>query len=60
MWSDGKPINVDDFIYLWKAQNGTDCPKCDINSTTGYAQIQSVVGSDNGADGHRRLQDAVL
>ena len=49
VWSDGKPINADDFIYLWKEQDGTDCPKCDINSTTGYAQIQSVVGSDNGA-----------
>ena len=48
VWSDGKPINVDDFIYLWKEQDGTDCPKCDINSTTGYSQIQSVVGSDSG------------
>ena len=48
VWSDGKPINADDFIYQWKAQDGTDCPKCDINSTTGYAQMQSVVGSDNG------------
>jgi peptide/nickel transport system substrate-binding protein len=48
VWSDGVPINADDFIYLWKEQDGTDCPKCDINSTTGYSQIKSVVGSDNG------------
>jgi peptide/nickel transport system substrate-binding protein len=47
-WSDGTPINADDFIYLWKAQDGVTCPKCDLESTTGYAQIASVVGSDNG------------
>lgn len=47
-WSDGKPINVDDFIYAWKAQNGVDCKKCDINSTTGYAQIAKVDGTDDG------------
>jgi peptide/nickel transport system substrate-binding protein len=48
VWSDGKPINVDDFIYAWKAEDGTDCSKCDIASTTGYSQIKSIVGSDNG------------
>jgi peptide/nickel transport system substrate-binding protein len=47
-WSDGKPINVDDFTYLWKAQDGVSCPKCDINSTTGYAAIQSITGADSG------------
>lgn len=49
VWSDGTAITADDFIYLWKAQDGTDCPKCDIASTTGYAQIGSVTGSNNGA-----------
>jgi peptide/nickel transport system substrate-binding protein len=48
VWSDGTPITADDFIYEWKAEDGTDCPKCDINSTTGYAQMASVTGSDNG------------
>jgi peptide/nickel transport system substrate-binding protein len=48
VWSDGTPINADDFIYLWKAQDGVDCTKCDLESTTGYSQIQSVVGSNNG------------
>jgi peptide/nickel transport system substrate-binding protein len=47
-WSDGTPINVDDFTYLWKAQDGVDCAKCDINSTTGYAAIQSITGADSG------------
>jgi peptide/nickel transport system substrate-binding protein len=48
VWSDGTPITVADFTYLWKAQDGTDCSKCDIASTTGYAQIASVTGSNNG------------
>jgi peptide/nickel transport system substrate-binding protein len=48
VWSDGTPINVDDFIYQWKAQDGADCSKCDIASTTGYSQIASITGSNNG------------
>lgn len=47
-WSDGQPISADDFVYFWQAQNGKDCPDCDILGTTGYDQIQSVTGSDNG------------
>jgi peptide/nickel transport system substrate-binding protein len=49
VWSDGTAITADDFIYLWKAQDGVDCTKCDLESSTGYAQIQSVTGSNNGA-----------
>jgi peptide/nickel transport system substrate-binding protein len=48
VWSDGTPITADDFIYNWKVQNGRDCPDCTPATTTGYDQIQSVVGSDNG------------
>jgi peptide/nickel transport system substrate-binding protein len=48
VWSDGTPITADDFTYLWKAQDGVDCTKCDIASTTGYAQIASITGSNNG------------
>ncbi|GAA2032524.1 ABC transporter family substrate-binding protein [Catenulispora yoronensis] len=46
-WSDGTPISADDFVYLWEAQNGTN-PNVDAASTTGYSQVESVVGSDNG------------
>src|SRR4051794_33928685 len=46
-WSDGTPITADDFIYLWQTQNGSD-PNVDTASTTGYSQLASVVGSDNG------------
>jgi peptide/nickel transport system substrate-binding protein len=46
-WSDGTPIAADDFIYQWKVMNGRDCPNCSPSSTSGYDQIQSVVGSDN-------------
>jgi len=50
VWSDGTPINADDFIYAWQTQNGVDCdPKdCAAASTSGYDQMQSVTGSDGG------------
>jgi peptide/nickel transport system substrate-binding protein len=43
VWSDGTPINADDFIYVWKAS--AQCPKCDVASNTGYTNIDSIVGS---------------
>jgi peptide/nickel transport system substrate-binding protein len=46
-WSDGTPVSADDFIYLWKQSNGT-IKDNDVASTTGYDQIQSIEGSDNG------------
>ncbi len=52
VWSDGTPITADDFIYNWQAQSGnpayTDVggKPYDTASSTGYNQIQSVVGSD--------------
>jgi peptide/nickel transport system substrate-binding protein len=48
VWSDGQQIDVNDFIYAWKTQNGKDCPDCEAASTTGYDQIKSITGSDNG------------
>ncbi|MEU4667006.1 ABC transporter family substrate-binding protein [Amycolatopsis sp. NPDC023774] len=47
-WDDGTPLSADDFIYNWKVQNGKDCPDCAPATTSGYDQVQSVVGSDNG------------
>jgi peptide/nickel transport system substrate-binding protein len=47
-WSDGTPINADDFVYSWQTQNGVDCTACTAASNAGYDQIQSVTGSDNG------------
>jgi peptide/nickel transport system substrate-binding protein len=52
VWSDGTPITADDFIYNWQAQSGnpqyTDVggQPYDAVSTTGYNQIESVVGSN--------------
>ena len=52
VWSDGTPITADDFIYNWQAQSGnpayTDVggKPYDDASTSGYNQVQSVVGSD--------------
>jgi glutathione transport system substrate-binding protein len=53
-WSDGVPINADDFIYNWQAQSGNPAYK-DVGgkpylpaSTAGYSSIKSVTGSNNG------------
>jgi glutathione transport system substrate-binding protein len=53
-WSDGVPINANDFVYNWQAQSGS--PKyTDVGgkayipaSTAGYNQIKSVTGSNGG------------
>jgi peptide/nickel transport system substrate-binding protein len=47
VWSDDTPVTADDFIYLWKNQNGS-IKSNDVISTMGYDQIESVTGSDNG------------
>jgi peptide/nickel transport system substrate-binding protein len=47
VWDDGTPISAKDFIYYWKALNGTDCPDCTPASTTGYELIKSIEGADN-------------
>ena len=53
-WSDGVPINADDFIYNWQAQSGNPAYK-DVGGkaflpvgTSGYSSIKSVTGSNNG------------
>lgn len=45
-WSDGVPVDAKDFIFNYKAQNGTD-KKFDVASTTGYEDVASVTGSDS-------------
>jgi peptide/nickel transport system substrate-binding protein len=47
VWSDGTPITADDFAYAWITENGSDT-KITAASTSGYADIASVVGSDSG------------
>lgn len=53
-WSDGTPINAQDFIYAWQSQSGNPQYK-DVGgqaylpaSTSGYSQIQSVTSSNGG------------
>ena len=47
-WNDGSPINFDDFKYLKDVSDGTTCPKCGASSASGYNQVASMTGSDNG------------
>ncbi len=50
-WSDGMPINADDFVYNWQAQSGLpqyndiDGKPFNAASTTGYQQISSITFS---------------
>src|SRR5215475_6196422 len=46
-WNNGTPVNADDFVYAWQTFNGHD-KNIPVVQTTGYDQIQNVVGSDNG------------
>lgn len=46
-WDDGTPISADDFIYAWKTLDGHD-KNISPADTTGWDQIKSVTGSDNG------------
>jgi peptide/nickel transport system substrate-binding protein len=47
VWSDGVPVNADDFVYMWESSNGRNKHN-DVATTTGYEDIKSVTGSDNG------------
>jgi peptide/nickel transport system substrate-binding protein len=53
-WSDGVPINADDFVYNWQAQSGnskfTDKggKPFEPATTSGYNQIKSVTASNGG------------
>ena len=50
-WSDGVPINADDFVYNWQAQSGlaqysdVGGKPFDVASNTGYSQIAEVSAS---------------
>jgi peptide/nickel transport system substrate-binding protein len=51
VWSDGTPITADDFAFTWKANHSSDPANggcASVLSTNGYANIESVTGSDNG------------
>lgn len=51
VWSDGEPITADDFAFTWNIEKSSDPANggCDsLLSTTGYDQIDSVEGTDNG------------
>jgi len=47
VWNNGSPVNADDFVYAWQTFNGHD-KNIPVVQTTGYDQIKSVTGSDNG------------
>jgi peptide/nickel transport system substrate-binding protein len=51
VWSDGTPITADDFKFTAKVQDEEfteACPDGGILGTTGYDQIESIEGSDEG------------
>jgi len=48
VWNDGTPITAEDFIYAWITESGVD-GEITAASTSGYQNIDKVVGSDNGS-----------
>jgi peptide/nickel transport system substrate-binding protein len=49
VWSDGTPINADDFSYTWHVSTSPDKGGCPENlSTAGLTNIKDITGSDNG------------
>jgi len=47
MWEDGSPVTDEDFRLAWLLQNNHD-KTINVAGTTGYDQVESVVGSDSG------------
>lgn len=45
VWSDGVPIDADDFIYQWRVLNEKDCPNCQIRDSGGFDQVASIKAS---------------
>jgi len=56
VWNDGNPITADDFLYVYKTNNGHDC-ECPSGSTSGYELAESVVASDGGKTITMTLRD---
>jgi peptide/nickel transport system substrate-binding protein len=50
VWSDGVPVDADDFLYAWQSQRGdgvdTGGQPDQVASTLGYRDVLSVIGSD--------------
>ena len=50
-WSDGEPIDADDFIWAWKMNSGNEelcAEQCNSRGTTLESLIESVEGSEDG------------
>ena len=48
VWSDGEPVDFDDFDYTWKTLNPATCKKCVAASTSGYDQVKTLEASEDG------------
>jgi peptide/nickel transport system substrate-binding protein len=50
VWNDGTPISADDFIWTWYHNAGDEslCVGCNPASTTGWEDVASVEGSNDG------------
>jgi peptide/nickel transport system substrate-binding protein len=48
VWSDGAPIDADDFVYAWRVQSGAEAGIGTGGGSVGYERIKSVTGSDGG------------
>ncbi len=47
VWSDGTPISVRDFAYLWRGMVGLE-PGAEVADNTGYRDVERITGSGDG------------
>lgn len=59
VWSDGEPIDVDDFRFAWFHNSGREdqCVGCEPADTTGWELIDSIEATDDGRTVTITLQD---
>jgi peptide/nickel transport system substrate-binding protein len=50
VWSDGTPIDVDDFLWHWYHNAGDEdlCVGCEPRATLFWENVESIEGADNG------------
>lgn len=62
VWSDGTPIDVDDFLWHWYHMSGDEdlCVGCQPRTTLFWENVASVDGSDGGKTVTITLKDGVV
>jgi peptide/nickel transport system substrate-binding protein len=60
-WNDGTPIDVDDFRWIWYHNSGNEdhCVGCNPRATSGWDEVASIEGEDDGKTVTITLNDGI-